>query len=115
MPVEVECRDLDEAAYALGTGADRLLLDNMAPRAARSGRGCATERGEHAPPLEASGGVDLENVREIAETGVDFISVGALTHSAPTLDFSMLLEHRLAVSDLVLTPGLGDAAWLRIA
>ena len=54
-------------------------------------------RDEHAgagtgPSLEASGGVSLETVRAIAETGVDFISVGALTHSAPTLDFSLLLE-----------------------
>ena len=48
--------------------------------------------GEGAPKLEASGGVDLETARGIAETGVDFISVGALTHSAPTLDFSMLVE-----------------------
>ena len=55
--------------------------------AARRGAGAAD-----GPTLEASGGVDLETVREIAETGVDFISVGALTHSAPTLDFSMLLE-----------------------
>ena len=44
------------------------------------------------PSLEASGGVDLDTVRAIAETGVDFISIGALTHSAPTLDFSLLLE-----------------------
>jgi len=44
------------------------------------------------PELEASGGVDLDTVRGVAETGVDFISVGALTHSAPTLDFSLLLE-----------------------
>ncbi len=54
-------------------------------------------RDEHAgggegPTLEASGGIGLDNVREIAETGVDFISVGALTHSAPSLDFSLLLE-----------------------
>ena len=54
----------------------------------RDDLGCA----EQGPTLEASGGVNLETVREIAETGVDFISVGALTHSAPTLDFSLLLE-----------------------
>ena len=48
--------------------------------------------GGEGPALEASGGVNLETVRAIAETGVDFISVGALTHSAPTLDFSLLLE-----------------------
>ena len=60
-------------------------------------RGAVRLRDENAgagkgPSLEASGGVDLETVRGIAETGVDLISVGALTHSAPTLDFSMLIE-----------------------
>ncbi|HVO53466.1 MAG TPA: carboxylating nicotinate-nucleotide diphosphorylase [Solirubrobacterales bacterium] len=94
LAIEVEVRDLEEAAYALGTGADRLLLDNMTP--AQMGEAVAL-RDEHAGgadgvSLEASGGVTLDNVREIAESGVDFISIGALTHSAPTLDFSMLLE-----------------------
>lgn len=92
--IEVEVRNLDEAAYALGTGADRLLLDNMSPDLIRE---AVALRDRHAGgtdgvSLEASGGVTLENVREIAETGVEFISVGALTHSARTLDFSMLLE-----------------------
>jgi nicotinate-nucleotide pyrophosphorylase (carboxylating) len=94
LPVEVECRNLDEVAYALGTGADRLLLDNMdvetlrgavALRDGEAGR-------ESGPRLEASGGVSLETVAEIAATGVDFISIGALTHSAPALDFSLLIE-----------------------
>ena len=80
-------------AYALGTGADRLLLDNMTPDELREAVALRdAERGADGPPLEASGGVDLDTVREIAETGVDYISIGALTHSAPTLDFSMLLE-----------------------
>jgi len=93
MPVEIECRDVEEAAYALGAGADRLLLDNMSPRELREAVALRdAERGPAGPPLEASGGVTLDNVREIAETGVDFISVGALTHSAPALDFSLLLE-----------------------
>jgi nicotinate-nucleotide pyrophosphorylase (carboxylating) len=93
LPVEVECRNLDEVAYALGTGADRLLLDNMQPEALREAVGLRDgERGADGPALEASGGVSLDTVRAIAETGVDFISVGALTHSAPTLDFSMLIE-----------------------
>ncbi len=93
LPVEVECRDLDEVAYALGTGADRLLLDNMDAETLREAvRLRDSEAGEGRPTLEASGGVTLENVREVAETGVDFISVGALTHSAPALDFSMLLD-----------------------
>ncbi len=92
VPLEIECRDLDEVAYALGAGADRLLLDNMDPAILRKAVELRDEQGEGAPTLEASGGVSLDTVREIAETGVDFISVGALTHSAPTLDFSMLLE-----------------------
>ncbi len=94
LAVEVECRNLDEVAYALGTGADILLLDNMDTETLR---GAVRLRDENAgggkgPSLEASGGVSLETVRGMAETGVDLISVGALTHSAPTLDFSMLIE-----------------------
>jgi nicotinate-nucleotide pyrophosphorylase (carboxylating) len=94
MPVEVECRDLEEVAYALGAGAERLLLDNMGIDELRGAVGLRDREAgpKGGPKLEASGGVDLETVRGIAETGVDFISVGALTHSAPTLDFSMLLE-----------------------
>jgi nicotinate-nucleotide pyrophosphorylase (carboxylating) len=93
MPIEIECRNLDEAAYALGAGAERLLLDNMTAEELREAVALRDkERGADPPPLEASGGVTLENVREIAETGVDFISIGALTHSAPTLDFSLLVK-----------------------
>jgi nicotinate-nucleotide pyrophosphorylase (carboxylating) len=93
LPVEVECRDLEEVAYALGTGADRLLLDNMEVETLRKAVALRdAEAGERRPSLEASGGVDLTTVRAIVETGVDFISVGAITHSAPTLDFSMLVE-----------------------
>lgn len=94
LAVEVECRNLDEVAYALGTGADILLLDNMDLETLK---GAVRLRDENAGAgkglsLEASGGVNLETVRGIAETGVDLISVGALTHSAPTLDFSLLTE-----------------------
>jgi nicotinate-nucleotide pyrophosphorylase (carboxylating) len=94
LTIEVECRDLEEVAYALGTGADALLLDNMGPEALRKAVALRDQNtaGGKGPSLEASGGVTLETVRAIAETGVDFISVGALTHSAPTLDFSMLIE-----------------------
>lgn len=94
LAVEVECRTLDEVAAAIAAGADRLLLDNMSPQelraavAERDAAGLDTP----VPELEASGGVTLENVGEIAATGVDLISVGALTHSAPALDLSMLLE-----------------------
>ena len=93
LPIEIECRDLEEVAYALGVGADRLLLDNMDLETLRGAvRLRAENAGPAGPTLEASGGVDLETVRPIAETGVDFISIGALTHSAPSLDFSLLLE-----------------------
>jgi nicotinate-nucleotide pyrophosphorylase (carboxylating) len=94
MAIEVECRNLDEVSYALGTGADLLLLDNMDEGTLREAvrlrdENSAAGRG---PSLEASGGVSFETVRGIAETGVDLISVGALTHSAPALDFSLLIE-----------------------
>jgi nicotinate-nucleotide pyrophosphorylase (carboxylating) len=93
LDIEIECRNLDEVAYALGAGAERLLLDNMAPGDLRQAVRLRDAEGGVTPPaLEASGGVSLETVREIAETGIDSISVGALTHSAPSLDFSLLLE-----------------------
>jgi nicotinate-nucleotide pyrophosphorylase (carboxylating) len=91
LPVEVECRDLDEVRQGTEAGADRLLLDNMSPAELREA--VAAARGpEGGPELEASGGITLENVAEIAASGVDFVSVGALTHSAPALDLSMNLE-----------------------
>jgi nicotinate-nucleotide pyrophosphorylase (carboxylating) len=86
--VEVECAALDEVEEALAAGAGRILLDNMSPDRLREAVALVSGRAE----LEASGGVTLENVREIAESGVDYVSVGALTHSAPALDLSLLLE-----------------------
>jgi len=88
LAIEVECRDAAEVDAGLAAGADRLLLDNMDLEGLRSAVAAVGERAE----LEASGGITLENAAEIAATGVDFISVGALTHSAPALDLSMLLE-----------------------
>jgi nicotinate-nucleotide pyrophosphorylase (carboxylating) len=89
--VEAECRDLNDVREAIAAGATRLLLDNMSPDELREAVKVA--RGEGGgPKLEASGGITLENVAEIAATGVDFVSVGALTHSAPALDLSMTLE-----------------------
>jgi nicotinate-nucleotide pyrophosphorylase (carboxylating) len=88
LPVEVECATLDEVRAALEAGAPRILLDNMDTGELRAAVELAGGRAE----LEASGGVSLETVRAIAETGVDFISVGALTHSAPALDVSLILE-----------------------
>src|SRR3954447_10885648 len=87
MPVEVECATLAEVDEALAGGAGRILLDNMSPDELRQ----AVERVAGRAELEASGGVTLETVRAIAETGVDYVSVGALTHSAPALDLSLLL------------------------
>ncbi|HEY5977698.1 MAG TPA: carboxylating nicotinate-nucleotide diphosphorylase [Solirubrobacterales bacterium] len=94
LAVEVECRNLDEVSYALGTGADVLLLDNMDTGTLREAVRLRDENSAagKGPSLEASGGVTLETVRAIGETGVDFVSVGAMTHSAPALDFSLLLE-----------------------
>ena len=86
--VEVECADLDEVAGALEAGVPRLLLDNMAPSELRRAVELADGRAE----LEASGGITLDTIRAVAEAGVDYISVGALTHSAPALDVSLLLE-----------------------
>ena len=85
LPVEVEAETLDDVREALAAGADIVLLDNMAPHELREAVALNGGRAK----LEASGGVSLETVRAIAETGVDFVSVGALTHSAPSLDVSM--------------------------
>jgi nicotinate-nucleotide pyrophosphorylase (carboxylating) len=91
LEVEVECRDRAEVEAALAAGADRLLLDNMDPAALR-GAVAARDAAGSAARLEASGGVTLESVAAIAATGIDLISIGALTHSAPALDLSMLLD-----------------------
>jgi nicotinate-nucleotide pyrophosphorylase (carboxylating) len=88
VPLEVECRDVAEVEAALAAGAPRLLLDNMTPALLREVVALVDGRAE----LEASGGVTLETVRDIAASGVQFVSVGALTHSAPALDLSLLLE-----------------------
>jgi nicotinate-nucleotide pyrophosphorylase (carboxylating) len=86
--VEVECRTLAEVDEALTAGAPRILLDNMSIEQLEAAVLHVAGRAE----LEASGGVTLETVGEIAATGVQFISVGALTHSPPALDLSLLLE-----------------------
>jgi len=88
MSVEVECATLDEVRGALDAAVPRLLLDNMDTATLRAAVEIVAGRAE----LEASGGITLDNVGEVARTGVDFISIGALTHSAPALDVSLLLE-----------------------
>jgi nicotinate-nucleotide pyrophosphorylase (carboxylating) len=88
LPLEVECRSIDEVDEALAAGATALLLDNMSPDELRAAVAHVAGRAT----LEASGGVMLETLQGVASTGVDFISMGAITHSAPALDLSLLLE-----------------------
>ncbi len=87
LKIEVEASDLDEVRECLACGVDIIMLDNMDTATMRE----AVQIVSGKALLEASGGVNLENVRKIAETGVDLISVGALTHSAPACDISMRL------------------------
>jgi nicotinate-nucleotide pyrophosphorylase (carboxylating) len=86
--LEVEVRNPKEIDEALAAGAPRLLLDNMDPQRLREAVAQVAGRAE----LEASGGVDLSTLRAVAETGVEWVSMGALTHSAPALDLSLTLE-----------------------
>ena len=86
--VEVEVETLAELQEALEAGVTRVLVDNFDLEALRT----AVTQARGRAALEASGGITLETVRAVAETGVDFISVGALTHSAPALDVSLLVE-----------------------
>ncbi|MGH2943866.1 MAG: carboxylating nicotinate-nucleotide diphosphorylase [Solirubrobacteraceae bacterium] len=88
VPLEVECTTRAEVDEALAAGATRILLDNMDPGELRA---IVAHVGGRAR-LEASGGIGLHTLRAYAETGVDWISIGALTHSAPALDLSLLLE-----------------------
>jgi nicotinate-nucleotide pyrophosphorylase (carboxylating) len=83
--VEVECETLEQVKTAIGAGADVIMLDNMSLVELRE----AVELVDGSAVTEASGGVTLDTVRRIAETGVDWISVGALTHSAPALDLAL--------------------------
>ncbi len=85
MKVEVECETVDQVADALAAGADIIMLDNMSPEQMRE---CVAIINGRAV-TEASGGINLSNVRAIAETGVDWISIGALTHSAPALNLAL--------------------------
>jgi nicotinate-nucleotide pyrophosphorylase (carboxylating) len=85
LQVQVEVDRIDQIEPALDAGADRLLLDNMAPAMLREA--VALVRGR--VPLEASGGVTLETIRFLAETGVDYISVGRITQSAPAVDIGL--------------------------
>jgi nicotinate-nucleotide pyrophosphorylase (carboxylating) len=88
LPIEVEAETLADVAEALTAGADSILLDNMTPARVAEAVALVADR----VPLEASGGITLDNVRSYAETGVDFISIGALTHSARSLHVSLEVE-----------------------
>jgi nicotinate-nucleotide pyrophosphorylase (carboxylating) len=85
MPIQVEVDRVEQIEPALGAGADRLLLDNMAPPTLAEAVALVAGR----VPLEASGGVNLDTIRAIAETGVNFISVGRITQSAPAVDVGL--------------------------
>jgi nicotinate-nucleotide pyrophosphorylase (carboxylating) len=87
-PIEIEVRSLAELDQALGHGAESILVDNMSVEDVKKAVERCAAIGRKVP-LECSGGISLENVRAYAETGVDFISVGALTHSAAVVDMSM--------------------------
>ncbi|HZU32763.1 MAG TPA: carboxylating nicotinate-nucleotide diphosphorylase [Candidatus Angelobacter sp.] len=87
-PIEIEVRTLAELEEALANGAESILLDNMKPEDVRAAVGRVNSHTRRLP-IEASGGIRLENVRDYAETGVDYISVGALTHSPQAVDLSM--------------------------
>jgi nicotinate-nucleotide pyrophosphorylase (carboxylating) len=92
--VEVEIRTVEELQPALDGGAEAILLDNMAPAEIKKAVALVRERGLKIP-LEASGGITLENIRKYALAGVDYISVGALTHSATAVDLSMKITAEL--------------------
>jgi nicotinate-nucleotide pyrophosphorylase (carboxylating) len=89
MKIEVEAATMEQVRECLSCGVDIVMLDNMEPPMIREAVKFASGRAL----LEASGGINLDNVREVAETGVDYISIGALTHSAPACDISMRLRH----------------------
>lgn len=88
VPIEVEVRSMDELRMAVGTGIDRIMLDNWDSASMKK----AVKFVNGLIPIEASGNMTLERVKEVAMTGVDFISVGAITHSAGSLDMSLLHE-----------------------
>jgi nicotinate-nucleotide pyrophosphorylase (carboxylating) len=88
VPVEVEVTDLGELRALLDAGCDHVLLDNMSDETMREAVAVAAGRAT----LEASGGLTLDRARSVAETGVDYISVGALTHSVTVFDLGMDME-----------------------
>jgi nicotinate-nucleotide pyrophosphorylase (carboxylating) len=91
--IEIEVTNLDELREALGQNPDVIMLDNMEPQLTRQAVEAVRQHdGPHKIRTEASGGITLDNVRAFAKAGVDWISVGALTHSAPAVDLSFEIE-----------------------
>ena len=88
VPIEVEAQTLTEVNEALAARADAILLDNMTMSDVRK----AVDRAKGRAKIEISGGVTLDRIPELAKTGADFVSIGALTHSAPAVDISFEIE-----------------------
>ena len=88
LPIEVEARSLSDVEELVRLGVDRIMLDNFTLNDIRSAVAMVAGK----IPIEASGNITLDNVREVALCGVDYISVGAITHSVRVLDISMLVE-----------------------
>jgi nicotinate-nucleotide pyrophosphorylase (carboxylating) len=85
LPLEIEVDTIEQAREVIDAGADLVLLDNMTPAVMRE----VVEYVRGRARLEASGRLSLDNARQVAETGVDYLAVGALTHSAPVLDIGL--------------------------
>jgi nicotinate-nucleotide pyrophosphorylase (carboxylating) len=92
LPIEVEVKTWAELQEAVALQPDRIMLDNMSPDEMRRAVAWVASHPAGRVPLEASGGITLDGVRAVAETGVDYISVGALTHSVIALDISLEVE-----------------------
>ncbi len=97
--IEVECDTMAQVLEAVAAGADLILLDNMTPDVVRQ----AVETVDGLVPLEVSGGITFETIRDYAATGADFISVGALTHSAPALDIALDVAPTVATASVAAT------------
>jgi nicotinate-nucleotide pyrophosphorylase (carboxylating) len=93
LPLEVEASDLEQVAQALEADVDRIMLDNMSPSQIKKAVSLVQSRKgqRRRPELEVSGKIHLGNIRQVAIGGVDFISIGALTHSAPALDMNLVI------------------------
>jgi nicotinate-nucleotide pyrophosphorylase (carboxylating) len=113
MVVEVECDTLDQVGEALAAGAALILLDNMSLDQIRSA--VAMARAYPAAKLEASGGLRLENAREVASAGVHYLSVGALTHSSPALDLALDVGLPKKSTHASQRPRMHCDIWLRLA